>query len=102
MGASRARAVYRGRYGILPCLLLFKPLFAKALNFSRIYSRGFKFNLKFESALYFYINLNLGFTNRTLYGTNLAARTVKFNSRPIIFNAICIKFKLKYAKFLKG
>lgn len=99
MGASRARAVYRGRYGILPCLLLFKPLFAKALNFSRIYSRGFKFNLKFESALYFYINSNLGFINRVLYGANFTVRTVKFNSRLLTFNVICIKFKLKYAKF---
>ena len=99
MGASRARAVYRGRYGILPCLLLFKPLFAKALNFSRIYSRGLKFNLKFESALCFYINANLGFINRALYGANFTTRIFKFNSRPLIFNAICIKFKLKYAKF---
>ena len=80
-------------------MLLFKPLFAKALNFSRIYSRGLKFNLKFESALYFWINANLGFINRTLYGANFTVRTVKFNSRLLIFNAICIKFKLKYAKF---
>ena len=34
VGADRTRALYRGRHGILPRLLLFKPLFAKALNFS--------------------------------------------------------------------
>ncbi|WP_267454425.1 hypothetical protein [Campylobacter massiliensis] len=40
-------------------------------------------------------NANLGFINRTPYGANFAVRTVKFNSRSLIFNAICIKFKLK-------
>ena len=35
VGASGTRALYRGRHGILPRLLLFKPLFAKALNLSR-------------------------------------------------------------------
>ncbi|WP_122862568.1 hypothetical protein [Campylobacter showae] len=83
-------------------MLLFKPLFAKALNLAEFASADSNLISKFESALYFWINANLGFINRTLYGANLAVRTVKFNSHPLIFNAICIKFKLKYAKFLKG
>ena len=36
MGAGRTRALYRGRHGILPRLLLFKPLFAKALNLAAV------------------------------------------------------------------
>ncbi|EET79244.1 hypothetical protein CAMSH0001_0854 [Campylobacter showae RM3277] len=57
---------------------------------------------KFYPVPRFYINANLSFINQSLYGANLAVRTFKFNSRLLIFNAICIKFKLKYAKFLKG
>ncbi|WP_423903715.1 hypothetical protein [Campylobacter showae] len=41
----------------------------------------------------------MSFINRTLYGANFTTRIFKFNSRPLIFNATCIKFKLKYAKF---
>ena len=37
VGAGRTSALYRGRYGILPRLLLFKPLFAKALNLAAVY-----------------------------------------------------------------
>jgi len=36
VGAGRTRALYRGRHGILPRLLLFKPLFAKALNLAAV------------------------------------------------------------------
>lgn len=36
VGAGRTRALYRGRRGILPRLLLFKPLFAKALNLAAV------------------------------------------------------------------
>ena len=35
-GADRTRALYRGRHGILSRLLLFKPLFAKALNLATV------------------------------------------------------------------
>jgi len=61
VGAGRTSALYRGRHGILPRLLLFKPLFAKALNFSRFYSRGLKFNLKFESTLLFLYKFKFSF-----------------------------------------
>ena len=36
VGGGRTRALYRGRHGILPRLLLFKPLFAKALNLAAV------------------------------------------------------------------
>lgn len=36
VGAGQTRALYRGRHGILPGLLLFKPLFAKALNLAAV------------------------------------------------------------------
>lgn len=37
VGAGRTRALYRGRHGILSRLLLFKPLFAEALNLAAVY-----------------------------------------------------------------
>lgn len=37
VGTGRTRALYRGRHGILSRLLLFKPLFAKALNLAAVY-----------------------------------------------------------------
>ena len=40
VGADRTRALYRGRHGILPRLLLFKPLFAKALNLAEFTRAG--------------------------------------------------------------
>jgi len=36
VGADWTRAVYRGRHGILSRLLLFKPLFVKALNLAAV------------------------------------------------------------------
>ena len=36
VGAGRTRPFYRRRHGILPRLLLFKPLFAKALNLAAV------------------------------------------------------------------
>lgn len=36
VGAGRTSALYRGRHGILSRLLLFKPLFAKALNLAAV------------------------------------------------------------------
>ena len=36
VGAGRTRALYRGRHRILPRLLLFKPLFAKALSLAAV------------------------------------------------------------------
>jgi len=36
VGASGTRALYRGRHGILPRLLLFKPLLAQALNLAAV------------------------------------------------------------------
>lgn len=36
-GAGRTSALYRVHHGILPRLLLFKPLFAKALNLAAVY-----------------------------------------------------------------
>ena len=36
VGADRTRALYRGRHGILPRLLLFKLLFVKALNLAAV------------------------------------------------------------------
>ena len=36
VGAGRTRPLYRGRHGILPRLLLFKPLFVKALNLAAV------------------------------------------------------------------
>lgn len=61
VGADRTRPLYRGRHGILLGLLLFKPLFAKALNLAAVCgfavhrakgainfsgeARGFKFNI---------------------------------------------------------
>ncbi len=44
VGAGRTRALYRGRHGILPRLLLFKSLFAKALNLAAVY--GFAVRLE--------------------------------------------------------
>lgn len=38
VGADRTRALYRERYGILSRLLLFKSLFAKALNLAAVCS----------------------------------------------------------------
>ena len=38
---------------IMPCLLLFKPLFAKALNLAEFTRAGLNLIFKFESALYF-------------------------------------------------
>ena len=35
-GVGRTSALYRERYGILSRLLLFKPLFAKALNLAAV------------------------------------------------------------------
>ena len=40
VGAGRTSALYRGRHGILSRLLLFKPLFAKALNLAEFASAG--------------------------------------------------------------
>ena len=37
VGTGRTSAVCRGRHGILPRLLLFKSLFAKALNLAAVY-----------------------------------------------------------------
>ena len=37
VGASGTSALYRRRHGILSRLLLFKPLFAKALNLAAVY-----------------------------------------------------------------
>ena len=36
-GVGRTSALYRERYGILSRLLLFKPLFAEALNLAAVY-----------------------------------------------------------------
>ena len=36
VGAGRTSALYCGRHRILPRLLLFKPLFAKALNLAAV------------------------------------------------------------------
>ena len=36
-GGCRTSALYRERYGILSRLLLFKPLFAEALNLAAVY-----------------------------------------------------------------
>jgi len=36
VGAGRTSALYRVHHGILPRLLLFKPLFAKALNLAAV------------------------------------------------------------------
>lgn len=37
VGAGRTSALYRVHHGILSRLLLFKPLFAKALNLAAVY-----------------------------------------------------------------
>nr|WP_297916288.1 hypothetical protein [uncultured Campylobacter sp.] len=36
VGTGRTSALYRGRHGILPRLLLFKPLLAEALNLAAV------------------------------------------------------------------